>query len=97
MPAYISLCHWTQKGVENAKGSPARLDSAKKAFKAAGGKLAAFYLTLGRYDFVTISEFPDDETAAKAVLTLAGAGNVRTETLKAFSEEDYRKIIGSLP
>ena len=97
MPAYIALCRWTQNGIENVKDSPARLETAKKAFKAAGGKLVGFYLTLGRYDFVTISEFPDDETAAKAVLSLAAAGNVRTETLKAFNEADYRKIIGSLP
>ena len=96
MPAYISLCHWTQKGVENAKDSPARLDAAKKAFKAAGGKLSAFYMTLGRYDFITISEFPDDATAARAVLALSASGSVRTETLKAFPEEDYRKIMGSL-
>jgi len=97
MPAYIALCRWTQNGIENVKDSPARLETAKKAFKAAGGKLVGFYLTLGRYDFVTISDFPDDETAAKAVLSLAASGNVRTETLKAFNEADYRKIIGSLP
>lgn len=96
MPAYISLCHWTQKGVENAKDSPARLDAAKKAFKAAGGELSAFYMTLGRYDFITISEFPDDAAAAKAVLALSASGNVRTETLKAFTEAEYRKIMGSL-
>lgn len=97
MPAYIALCQWTQKGIENVKDSPARLDIAKKAFKAAGGKMVSFYMTLGQYDFVTISEFPDDESAAKAVLTLATSGNIRTETLKAFSEAEYRKIMGSLP
>ena len=96
MPAYISLCHWTQKGVENAKESPSRLDAAKKSFKAAGGELSAFYMTLGRYDFITIAEFPDDATAAKAILALAAGGNIRTETLKAFSEAEYRKIMGSL-
>src|SRR5262245_2899238 len=96
MPAYISLCHWTQKGVENAKDSPARLDAARKAFKAAGGELSTFYMTLGRYDFITISEFPDDAAAAKAVLALSAAGSVRTETLKAFPEAEYRKIMGSL-
>ena len=94
MPAYISLCRWTQQGVQNAKDSPARLDAARKAFKAVGGELKEFYLTLGQYDFVTISEFPDDASAAKAVLTLASGGNVRTETLKAFSEAEYRKILG---
>ena len=96
MPAYITLCHWTQKGIENVKDSPARLDLAKKAFKAAGGKLTAFYMTIGQYDFVTISEFPDDEAAAKALLMLAASGNVRSETLKAFPEAEYRKIVGSL-
>lgn len=97
MPAYITLCHWTQKGIENVKDSPARLELAKKVFKAAGGKLTAFYMTIGRYDFVTISEFPDDEAAAKALLALASSGNIRSETLKAFPEADYRKVIGSLP
>lgn len=97
MPAYIALCQWTKKGVENVKDSPARLDAARKAFKAAGGDLKAFYLTMGQYDFVTISEFPDDATAAKAVLALAASGSVRTETMKAFTEDEYRKIIGSLP
>ena len=96
MPAYITLCHWTQKGIENVKDSPARLDLAKKAFKAAGGKLTAFYMTIGQYDFVTISEFPDDEAAAKALLTLAASGNIRSETLKAFPEAEYRKIIAAL-
>jgi uncharacterized protein with GYD domain len=97
MPAYITLCHWTQKGIESIKDSPNRLEIAKKAFKAAGGKLTAFYMTIGRYDFVTIAEFPDDESAAKALLTLAASGNIRSETLKAFPEAEYRKVIGSLP
>ena len=97
MPAYIALCRWTQKGIENVKQSPSRLDVAKKAFEAAGGKLTGFYLTIGQYDFVVTSEFPNDETAAKAVLALASAGNVRTETLKAFDEGEYRKIIAGLP
>lgn len=96
MPAYITLCNWTQQGIENVKDSPARLDIAKKAFKAAGGKMLGFYMTLGRYDFVTLAEFPDDESAAKALLTLASSGNIRSETLKAFGEAEYRKVIGSL-
>jgi uncharacterized protein with GYD domain len=97
MPAYIALCRWTQKGIENVKQSPSRLDAAKKAFEAAGGRLTAFYLTIGRYDFVTISEFPNDEVAAKAVIALGATGNLRTETLKAFNEAEYRKLIEGLP
>ena len=96
MPTYISLCHWTQQGVEKVKDSPARLDAARKAFKAVGADLKAFYLTMGRYDFVIITEAPDDATAAKAALTVAASGNVRTETLRAFTEDEYRKLLGSL-
>jgi uncharacterized protein with GYD domain len=97
MPAYIALCRWTPKGVENIKESPTRLEAAKKAFKAAGGELTAFYMTLGQYDFVVISEFPDDESAAKGILSIAVGGNFKSESLRAFSEAEYKKVIGSLP
>jgi uncharacterized protein with GYD domain len=96
MPTYISLCSWTQQGIEKVKDSPARLDAAKKAFKAAGGELKQFYLTMGRCDMVIISEAPNDEAAAKAALTVAQHGSVRTETLRAFTEDEYRKLLGSL-
>ncbi len=96
MPTFISLCNWTQQGIEKVKDSPARLDAARKAFKAAGAELKDFYLTMGRYDFVILTEAPDDATAAKAALTVAAAGSVRTETLRAFTEAEYRKLVGSL-
>ncbi|MBZ5516133.1 MAG: GYD domain-containing protein [Acidobacteriia bacterium] len=96
MPHYVSLIRYTQQGIERIKESPARLDAAKKAAQAAGGKIHAWYLTLGQYDAVLISEFPDDETGAKFTLEVGLLGNVRTETLKAFTEAEYRKIIGSL-
>jgi uncharacterized protein with GYD domain len=97
MPHYISLLRLTQKGIENAKESPNRLDAAKKAFAAVGGKMLQFYLTMGRFDAVVISEFPDDSAVAKASMTLAAHGNIRTETMRAFTEEEYRKVIASLP
>jgi uncharacterized protein with GYD domain len=94
---YITLLRWTQKGAENVKQSPARLDAAKKAFQAAGGAMTQFYLVMGQYDMVAISEAPDDETAAKMSLSIAAAGAVQTETLRAFSEVEYRKIMTALP
>jgi uncharacterized protein with GYD domain len=97
MPHYISLQRWSQKGIENIKHTPSRVDASRKAFEAAGGKLKEFYLTLGQYDVVTISEFPNDEVAAKANLALGALGNVRTETLRAFTEEEFRKLVASLP
>ncbi len=97
MPTYIVLVNFTQKGVENIKESPARLEAAKAAFKAMGGELKAYYSVMGRYDAVVIAEGPDDETAAKLALAIGSQGNVRTETLRAFTEKEYLKIIAALP
>ena len=97
MPTYVSLIRYTQTGAENMKESPARLDAAKKLFQSMGAEIKAWYLTMGQYDAVVISEGPDDETAAKLLLMIAAQGNIRTETFRAFTEDEYRKITASLP
>ena len=97
MPAYVALVRFTQKGIEAIKDGPSRLDAAKKVFESAGGKLISFHLTMGRYDAIVISEFSSDEAVAKAALAGSSQGFVRTETLRAFSEDEYRKIVGALP
>jgi uncharacterized protein with GYD domain len=94
---YISLIKWTQKGIENVKESPARFDAAKKAFKAAGSEVKAFYLVMGQYDMVMVSEGPGDDTAAKLALAVGSQGAVRTETFRAYTEDEYREIIAALP
>jgi uncharacterized protein with GYD domain len=96
MPTYIGLFKWTQQGIANVKDSPSRLDSGRKEFKKIGLKIKDTYLTMGRYDLVCIMEAPDDDTYARAMLKLGSLGNLQTETLKAFSEADYRKIVGSI-
>lgn len=96
MPHFISLIRYTHQGMAKIKESPARLDAGKKAAEKLGGKLHSWYLTMGQYDAVVISEFPNDEACAKFTLSLGALGNVTTETLKAFSEAEYRKIIGGL-
>jgi uncharacterized protein with GYD domain len=97
MSTYISLINLTQKGIENIKESPNRLDQAKAEFKAMGAELKQFYLVTGRYDMVVISEAPDDEAVSKVALAIGSAGSIRTETLRAFTEEEYQKIIAELP
>lgn len=97
MPTYVTLINYTQQGVEKIKQSPSRLDAAKEAFRAAGAEIKAFYLVLGRYDIVLVAEAPDAETVAKLALAIGSQGAVRTETLRAFTEEEYRGIIASLP
>ncbi len=97
MPTYIILNRWTQQGIEKVKESPARLDAARQAFKAMGAELKDFYLTMGQYDFVAIVEAPDDETAARVALSVGAQGATRSETLRAFTEEEYRRITAALP
>jgi uncharacterized protein with GYD domain len=96
MATYITLLRWTQRGAERLKDSPKRLDAGRKAFKKVGAEIKDVYMTMGRYDLVCVIEAPDDETAARALLSLGAQGNIQSETLKAFTEDEYRKITGSL-
>ena len=97
MPTYIALLNFTQKGVETIKDGPKRLDAAKQRFKEAGAEVKAYYLTMGQYDAVTVFEAPNDEVVAKLALGTGMVGSVRTQTLRAFTETEYRKIVASLP
>jgi uncharacterized protein with GYD domain len=96
MAHYILLVDWTAQGIAKVKDSPKRLDTARKLAKKLGAKLGDFYMTVGKHDMLVHLDAPDDATVAKFVLSLAGAGNVRTTTLKAFAEPEYRKIIAAL-
>jgi len=96
MPTYITLLNWTEQGIGKVKGSPKRLDAGRKAFKKLGVNLKDVYLTMGRCDLICVLEAPDSEAVAKAMLSLAADGNVSSETLTAFTEDQYRKIIDSL-
>ena len=97
MATYITLLHFTQQGIKNIKQGPERLDAAKQAFKAAGAEIKDFYLTMGQYDAVVVSEAPDDETTSKIALSIGSQGNVQTQTFRAYPESEYRKIISALP
>ena len=97
MPTYVTLLRYTQKGIEQIKDGPARLELAKEAARSAGGEVKAFYLVLGQYDAVVISEARDDETVARLALAAGARGFVHTETLRAFTEEEYREIVAGLP
>jgi uncharacterized protein with GYD domain len=97
MPTYVTLVNWTDQGIRAVKESPKRLDAFKKGIEEAGGKMLGFYLTMGRYDVMFVTEAPSDEVAATLALEGASQGNVRTETLKAFTESEYREIITKIP
>lgn len=96
MSTYITLINWTEQGVRNVRDSPKRLDAAREVAEEHGCRLVDLYMTVGQYDLVAVMEAPDDESAAKTMLSIAAGGNVRTTTLKAFPEAEYRKILASL-
>ncbi len=97
MPTYISLIQYTQQGLQSIKESPKRLDAVRKEFEKAGLKIKEFFLVMGEYDIVLVSEAPNDETVAKTSLMLGSKGNVRTRTSRAFTEAEFRSLIQSLP
>jgi uncharacterized protein with GYD domain len=97
MPMYITLLQYTAKGIESIKQSPGRVDAARQAFRQAGADFKALYLTMGQYDLVALIEAPNDEAMARAGLALGSQGNVRTQTMRAFTEDEFKKIVGGLP
>ena len=97
MPMYITLSRWTQQGAEQIKENPARLEEFKQLVKSAGGEVKGFYMVTGQYDIVTLTQAPNDEVVAKVALATASQGSLKTETLRAFTEDEYRRIIAALP
>lgn len=97
MPTYVTLFDYTQHGIENIDEGPDRLDDAKEFIESLGGELKAFYLTMGQYDAVAITEFPDDVAAVKTLLKSGQTGAVSTETLKAWPEAEFRDLVADLP
>jgi uncharacterized protein with GYD domain len=96
MATFISLANFTEQGIRNVKDSPDRYETFRTMAEKVGVKVKGFYYTMGRYDMVLISE-GSDEAAMTALLKLGSLGNVRTVTLRSFSVEEMRKMIGKLP
>ena len=97
MATYITLINLTEQGVKTIKDLPARLAAGRQAMEANGSKLLQYYLTLGAQDAVVITELPDDETAASVALQQAGLGNLRTTTMRAFTEAEIPGILSKMP
>ena len=96
MAKYVILVNWTEKGVQEAKGSTDRSKQVASMVQSLGGTMETILWTLGRYDIVAICDAPDDETAASIGLKVAGLGTVRTETMRAFTAEELGDILGKL-
>ena len=97
MQTYISLISLTDQGVRNMKDLSRRLQNAEQTFAQMGAKLREVYLLMGQYDYVVVAEAADDETMARISLTIAGQGNVRTQTFRAFDRSEMLKVVEGLP
>jgi len=91
---YISLIKWTDQGRSKAGSLPDRVAEVDKRIASLGGKSIGNWLTMGRFDQVSVVEAPDDETAAKLLMIVAERGNAQTETLRAFTMDEVRSLQG---
>ena len=96
MPAYITLYNFTDQGIHNIKGTVDRVKAAKEAGAAAGVRIIGVWWTLGPYDLVAIAEGPE-EAVTRLLLGTAMQGNVRSMSMRAFSEDEMQNIVQGLP
>jgi uncharacterized protein with GYD domain len=96
-PTYVSLVKFTEKGIQDAKQTTQRLAAWQAKVQSIGVTIKQMYWTLGEYDQVCIFEAPDDETAASVLLAAGMLGNIRTQTMRAFTAVEMDKILARIP
>jgi uncharacterized protein with GYD domain len=96
VPTYIALMNFTDQGIRSVKETTKRADAAKEAARKLGVDMKQIYWTVGQYDLVTVIEAPNDESATAFALSTSSAGNVRTQTLRAFSRDETNAILAKL-
>ena len=97
MSTYFMLINFTQQGIENIRDAPHRAEAARGLARECGAELKDVYLTMGAYDLIATVEASGDDAVTRFALALGSLGNVRTTTMKAFTEQEFRGIVGSLP
>ena len=97
MATYLALFNFTQKGAETLKEAPSRIDAARQLAKSVGGDVKEVYLAMGQYDLVALFDAPDDEAVAKVMLGIGQRGTVSSQTMRLFSEAEFRRLCTELP
>ena len=97
MPTYISLVQFTDKGIQAVKETTQRVTDWAARVKSMGVSIKDMYWTLGRYDQVCVFEAPNDETAASVLLAADMLGNIRTQTMRAFTSSEMQTILNKAP
>ena len=94
MATYIVLGNFTDQGIRNVKDTRKRADALKEMAKKVGATVTQVYWTLGQYDIVAILDAPDDAAVTALLLAVGGLGNVRTQSLRAFTPDEMGEILG---
>jgi uncharacterized protein with GYD domain len=97
MPTFIVTLSWTDQGIRNVKDSPKRTAAARELCKKLGIEIKQLFLTTGDSDLLAIVEAADGSNLAKFAMMLAGQGNVRTKTVRAWPEAEFAKLVSELP
>ena len=97
MPTFISYVNWTDQGIRNVKDAPDRAEAARAALKKLGAEIKDVYLTTGQYDLLLIVDAPDAEAMTKFALAVGQQGNIRTTTVRGFTEDEFRSMLDDLP
>jgi uncharacterized protein with GYD domain len=93
MATYVSLINWTEQGIKNFRDTTQRAADFTRLVESSGGRVRDLLWTVGEYDIVCIAEFPDEETGVAALLQVGSAGNIRSNTLRAFNVDEMAGII----
>ena len=96
MARFVLLGTFTDQGISKVQDTVKRAQNAKALAKKAGAEMVEVHWLLGRFDLMAVVEAPDDETMTAVALSLGKLGNVKTQTLRAFSSKDMEGIIGRL-
>lgn len=96
MPTYVTLVKFTDQGIRNIKESPKRAEAFRGLCDKMGAKVKDLYWTMGRYDIVVIVEAPDEVTMETILYSVGSLGNVRTETLRAFTAQEASQALAKL-
>ena len=97
MPGYVGLHKYTKQGITNVRGHPQRIKDAKEAAAKMGIKVIGVWVTVGQYDLVAVCNAPNDEAVSIFDLDIAQLGNITTQTMRAFSEEEFAQVVSKLP
>ena len=97
MAKYVTLYKLTEQGIRNIKSAPERARQAMESWEGKGGRMLGFFSTQGPYDYVAITDAPDDEAAAAFALTLGSQGNVTSVTMRAFDIDEFEAVVKKMP